>query len=168
MQTSGMGQVAWKTAQGVFLALWWLTRRPVLALATLSSSALTLSPWVVYSVSTFGVPFATDNSWVAMALDRSAFVTDWWPAPQPTAADAPLALLSRILDNAWRFGGAILRVVSSDMALVFPSASAILLGVQSRLGAAITSQHPTGLRCMICALLRCLSRLPLRYCLLRS
>lgn len=79
--------------------VWWLTRKPGRALALLAAAAVTLSPWIWYSLATFGSPFATDNAGIATSLDRAAFVTDWWPGPRPTLADDPLAWGARIGAN---------------------------------------------------------------------
>ncbi len=90
------------------LAVGWLTRSPPRALAALATSALVVSPWVAYSLVIFGTPFATDNAGIAAALDPRAYVTDWWPVPQPTVADDPLAWAGKVAGNAL----ALLRVAA--------------------------------------------------------
>ncbi|MEO1488658.1 MAG: glycosyltransferase family 2 protein, partial [Pseudomonadota bacterium] len=77
----------------------WLTRKPALALVSFIASATAISPWIAYSWATFAVPFATDNSGIATSLDPRAFVTDWWPTPQPSFADDPAAWLVRVAGN---------------------------------------------------------------------
>lgn len=76
-----------------------LTRHPARALAALAVSVLTVSPWIYYSLTTFGTPFATDNAGTAAALDPATYVTDWWPTPQPSLADDPLAWAGRVAGN---------------------------------------------------------------------
>jgi len=108
----------------------WLTRKPAKAAVALGASAIAISPWVVYSWTTFGVPFATDNSGIVTSLDPRAFVTDWWPGPQLNLADDPLAWLARVSGNIATFahsGGALL---ISAMGLAFAAAAATLAGLQ--------------------------------------
>ncbi|MFM7350401.1 MAG: hypothetical protein ACKO01_13110, partial [Erythrobacter sp.] len=81
-------------------ALLWLTRSPANALCALAAAALTASPWVAYSLATFGTLFATDNAGTAMATDAAAYFNDWWPTAQPTLADHPMAWAARIAGNA--------------------------------------------------------------------
>lgn len=59
---------------------------PVAALALL----LPLAPWVLYSLATFGQPFATDNAQVALSVDPREFVTNFHMQPPLSLADAPL------------------------------------------------------------------------------
>ncbi|WP_156170076.1 hypothetical protein [Aurantiacibacter luteus] len=61
--------------------------RDLLAFGT--TYAAGISPWVVYSLIHFAVPFVSDNSWVASALDPKADVTDFPPAQGPTITDNP-------------------------------------------------------------------------------
>lgn len=79
----------------------WLTRSPKRALAAVAAAGVAVAPWVIYSLTTFGTVFATDNSGIATTLDPAAFVTDWWPAPQPGLADDPAAWAARVAANAW-------------------------------------------------------------------
>ncbi len=90
------------------LAVGWLTRSPARALAVLGAAAVTVSPWIAYSLLIFGTPFATDNAGIAAALDPRSYVTDWWPVPQPTLADDPLAWAGKVASNAL----ALLRVAA--------------------------------------------------------
>ncbi|MCK0098213.1 glycosyltransferase family 2 protein [Qipengyuania sp. S6317L1] len=100
----------------------WFTRSPARVIAALAASAVAVSPWVAYSLGTFGTVFATDNAGIATALDPRAFVTDWWPQAQPSLADDPgawalkvmggagqwavnaIAILAGPLGAAWAFG----------------------------------------------------------------
>lgn len=82
------------------LAIGWLTRSPLRGLTALAASVLVMLPWVAYSLAVFGTPFASDNAGIAKSLDPRAYVTDWWPAPQPTLADDPLAWAGKIAGNA--------------------------------------------------------------------
>ncbi len=94
-----------------------LTRSPARALAALGVSALTISPWIYYSLTTFGTVFATDNGGTAAALDPAAYVTDWWPRPQPTIADDPLAWAERAAGNALIYVRTFASLVLSPLGL---------------------------------------------------
>jgi hypothetical protein len=96
----------------------WLTGRPATAAATLAAAAVAVSPWVIYSLTTFGTVFATDNSGIATTLDPAAYVTDWWPAPQPGLADDPAAWAARVLGNALGYVTTALSLLPTGMALV--------------------------------------------------
>lgn len=86
----------------VALAVGWLTGSPAKALASLAAALVAVSPWVAYSLTHFGTLFATDNAGIATALDPRAYVTDWWPTPQPTLADDPLAWAGKVVANVGR------------------------------------------------------------------
>lgn len=86
----------------VALAVGWLTRSPAKALASLAAALVAVSPWVAYSLTHFGTLFATDNAGIATALDPRAYVTDWWPTPQPTLANDPLAWAGKVAANLGR------------------------------------------------------------------
>lgn len=77
-------------AGGLVLAAAFLARDwralPIAALAAL----LPLMPWMLYSLATFGQPFATDNAQVALSVDPREFVTNFHVQPPPSLADAPL------------------------------------------------------------------------------
>lgn len=60
---------------------------------------LTLSPWIVYSLLVFGRPYVSDNSAVALAVDRF-YVTDLIPAMRATAFTDPAGWLARVAANA--------------------------------------------------------------------
>ncbi len=85
----------------VTVTILWLTRSPKRALAAAAAAGVAMSPWVIYSLITFGTVFATDNSGIATALDPAAYVTDWWPAPQLGLTDDPAAWAARLAANAF-------------------------------------------------------------------
>lgn len=76
-----------------------LTRSARRAGLALAGALIAISPWLGYSLATFGTAFATDNSGVATLLDPDAFVTDWWPEPQPTLLDDPGAWTLKVAGN---------------------------------------------------------------------
>ncbi len=114
----------------VAAALWFLTRRLASALVVLFCASIVVSPWIVYSLSHFGIAFATDNSRVATAIDPLVSVTDWWPVAQPTLVDNPIAWLKRIFENIIEFTQALASVTATRMGLVFFLSWALLAGVQ--------------------------------------
>ena len=144
--------------------VWWLTRRPARALAALGASLIVISPWIAYSLTTFGTLFATDNAGTATAIDPAAYVTDWWPAAQPSLSDDPLAWAARVAGNALAYvrtfasliasplglGGAAL--VAAPLALIWlrgerPRGSAplwVLAGVTAALAVMMAPQVLTG------------------------
>lgn len=116
----------------VALAIGWLTRSPAKGLAALAAALVAVSPWVAYSLTHFGTLFATDNAGIATALDPRAYVTDWWPTPQPTLADDPAAWAGKVAVNLGRLGyvaaGLALSPLGLSVAafLAFPAALAWL------------------------------------------
>ncbi|MEM1333311.1 MAG: hypothetical protein AAGG08_07620 [Actinomycetota bacterium] len=92
-----------------------LTRSRLRSWQALAGVAAGLFPWVAYSLTAFGTVFATDNSRVAASLDQRAFVTDWWPNPQPSLVDAPWAYASKISGNAGELAGAFRAIVSGPL-----------------------------------------------------
>jgi hypothetical protein len=76
-----------------------LSRRLSAAFAFGIGATVMMLPWVYYSITTFGSPFVTDNSAVALALDANAFVTDWWPVSQPTAFENPGGWIDKVIGN---------------------------------------------------------------------
>jgi hypothetical protein len=122
----------------VTVMILWLTRSPRRALAALAAAAVAVSPWVTYSLITFGTAFATDNSGIATALDPAAYVTDWWPAPQPGLADDPAAWAARVAANVlgYAYTGATLLPTGMGLtaaAFLAPfGALAALAGVRPR------------------------------------
>lgn len=100
-------------------AIGMLTKTPRLGLISFFCSAAVLLPWVAYSVNTFGIAFATDNAQVALSIDPKAFVTDWWPVPQPLWLDHPAAWLHRLSGNSWVFLRAFFKILGHGMVVVF-------------------------------------------------
>lgn len=107
-----------------------LTRSPLKTLAALAASLLAVSPWIAYSLSVFGTVFATDNGGVAMLLDPQAFVTDWWPGPQPAIGDDPARWLAKIAANIGRLGYNALALMNTPMGYVLVLAAAGLAALQ--------------------------------------
>ena len=116
-----------------------LTRSPARAGIALASSAVAISPWIAYSLATFAVPFATDNSAIATTLDPRAFVTDWWPTAQPSLSDNPLAWFTRVAGNVPTGLIAAASLMISLMGLVFVLTFGPVLGLQF-----IASYRPDG------------------------
>jgi glycosyltransferase involved in cell wall biosynthesis len=114
LRAAGIGLVAalavMNRFDGAFLpifttaAVFFVTRSPAHTLAAFAASLAAVSPWVGYSLSTFGTVFATDNSSVATALDARAFVTDWWPEAQPSVVDDPASWVAKVLCNVGQWG----------------------------------------------------------------
>ena len=78
------------------------TRRLVPVVLYAGAVLVTMSPWIVYSLERFGVPFITDNGLVAMAVDRAVYATDWRPEGVSTLADDPLGWLRKVAINSAR------------------------------------------------------------------
>ena len=122
----------------VTVMILWLTRSPKRALAAVAAAGVAVSPWVAYSLITFGTAFATDNSGIATTLDPAAFVTDWWPAPQPGLADDPAAWAARVAANVWGVFYTLAALLATGMGLTAaaflapPTALATLAGVRPR------------------------------------
>lgn len=95
----------------------WLTRSPKRALVAAAAAAVAMAPWVIYSLIRFGTVFATDNSGIATMLDPAAFVTDWWPAPQPGLADDPAAWAARVAANVWGYFYTLAALLATSMGL---------------------------------------------------
>jgi len=68
----------------------------------LGALLIALTPWIAYSRLRFGRWFVSDNGGIAFSADRQAYVTDWWPRPQPTLFDAPGDWLLKVSGNAMR------------------------------------------------------------------
>lgn len=98
-------------------AVLWLTRRTTHALAALAATGLVISPWIAYSLATFGTVFATDNAGTALGVDPKAYVNDWWPSAQPTIADDPLAWAARVAGNAFGFVRTFASLIASPLGL---------------------------------------------------
>jgi hypothetical protein len=126
----------------VALAIGWLTRSPAKALAALAASLVAVSPWVAYSLTHFGTLFATDNAGIATALDPRAYVTDWWPVPQASLADDPLAWTGKIAGNLGTLVYVAAGLAASPLGLAaaaflaFPAALAFLCRRDRRQGGA--------------------------------
>ncbi len=121
------------------LAVGWLTRSPARGAMALAASALAVSPWALYSLTHFGVLFATDNAGIATALDPQAYVTDWWPTPQATLADDPLAWAGKVAANI----GTLVWVAAGLAASWFGLASAAFLAFPAMLAwLCRTERHP--------------------------
>lgn len=108
----------------------WLTRSPLRAGVALFGSLAAISPWIGYSLQTFGTVFATDNSGVALTLDPRAFVTDWWPQPQPSLSDDPSAWAIKVFGNAgqWIING--LALLFTPLGFAFASGAVVIGGFQ--------------------------------------
>ena len=87
--------------------------------------AITVSPWVVYSLSYFSKPFVSDNSRTAMLVPKS-FVTDYYPEGEQLefAWDAPMS---------WAYNVAVERfprpIYACIKAVVTDTSLLILVGV---------------------------------------
>jgi hypothetical protein len=129
----------------VALAVGWLTRSPAKGLAALAASLIAVLPWVAYSLTHFGITFATDNAGIAAALDARAYVTDWWPTPQPTLADDPLAWAGKIAGNLGTLAHVAAGLAFSPLGLAaaafltFPAALALLCRGARRGGSALVA-----------------------------
>lgn len=127
----------------VALAIAWLTRSPAKGLAVLAAALVAVSPWVAYSLTHFGTFVATDNAGIAAALDPRAYVTDWWPVPQPTLADDPLAWAGKVAANLGRLALAAAALALSPLGLAaaaflaLPAACAWLCRMERRGNAAL-------------------------------
>lgn len=106
----------------------WLTRSPARTLAALAAAALAVSPWVLYSLTTFGTLFATDNGGIALQIDPLAYVTDWWPGPQPTLVDDPMAWIARVVWNVLAYAYTAASLVASPLGAVGAALLAMAAG----------------------------------------
>jgi hypothetical protein len=95
-------------------------QKRVLVLAYAGACLIVASPWIVYSRERFGRWFVTDNGPIAMSPDPKAFVTDWWPAPPPTAMDLPLHWIGKVAINAARMVPALLESFASQPLWILP------------------------------------------------
>jgi multidrug transporter EmrE-like cation transporter len=108
----------------------WTTRKPALALASLAGAAIAVSPWIAFSLNTFGVIFATDNAGIATSLDPKAFVTDWWPAAQPSLGDDLAAWLAKLTSNLGNLVYTAIALLFSPMGLALAAALALPAALQ--------------------------------------
>lgn len=145
-------------------AVLWLTRCPARTLAALGASLIVITPWIAYSLTTFGTLFATDNAGTASAIDPAAYVTDWWPTAQASFSDDPLAWAARVAGNALglvrTFAGLVLSplglggaaIVAAPLALVWLTGERlcgtvalwVLAGATAALAAMMAPQVLTG------------------------
>ena len=109
--------------------VWWMTRRPLPALAVVCVAGVAVSPWVAYSLTTFGTVFATDNAGIAASLDPQAFVTDWWPQPQPSVFDDPAAWSGKALGHLPGLLWVSASALASPLGFAFAMALASWAGV---------------------------------------
>lgn len=105
-----------------------LTRSPARALAALAGAAVAVSPWVFYSLTCFGTPFATDNGDIAVQIDPLAYVTDWWPSPPPTLAAEPMAWTARVVRNVFAYAYTAASLVASPLGAVGAALLAMTAG----------------------------------------
>jgi hypothetical protein len=116
----------------VALAVGWLTRSPSRGAVALAASAVAVSPWAAYSLAHFGAIFATDNAGIAAALDPRAYVTDWWPTPQPSLTDDPVAWAGKVAGSLGMLAYVAAGLMASALGLVVaaflaaPAALAVL------------------------------------------
>jgi len=71
---------------------------------------------------------------VAKSLDPLAFVTDWWPVPQPTVADDPAAWLLRIQSHLPGFAASFARALAGPMTLLLVLAAALVASLRAFAG----------------------------------
>ncbi|QCG93029.1 hypothetical protein E6C67_03525 (plasmid) [Azospirillum sp. TSA2s] len=88
---------------------------------------LTLSPWIVYSLLVFGRPYVSDNSAVALAVDRF-YVTDLIPAARATVFTDPAGWLARVVANAADTGNLLAGMWSAGPIAPVLTLAALLLG----------------------------------------
>ena len=111
----------------LFMAHVVIFRKPLCGFAILLGALGAVMPWIIYSLSVFGVVFVTDNAWVVKSIDPRAFVTDWWPEPRPDLSDDFGAWLHKIAVNTVRFGGSILNLTIIWIVFIFFLSSIALL-----------------------------------------
>jgi len=76
-----------------------LQRRIAMAAWYLAGWLLALTPWIMYSLTTFGVLFVTDVSRVTLSAQPD-YLTYFWAQPPLTLYQAPLLWLEKCLANA--------------------------------------------------------------------
>lgn len=83
----------------LLFAGWAFAPRPFnRGLLLLAGFAVGLSPWVVFSWTHFGIPWATDNSWVALSAGP-AWVLDYPPVASETVFQNPSSWFARVVHN---------------------------------------------------------------------
>lgn len=115
----------------VALLILWATRSPSRMFAGIAASIVAISPWIAYSLTTFGTVFATDNSAIATTLDAKAFVTDWWPEPQPDWSDDPAAWLVKVLGHMGQWLVNAVSLIFTPLGAVFGLAVVSVAAVQA-------------------------------------
>jgi hypothetical protein len=107
-------------ALGIFLLLGaycLMERRRALHLTGyLIAGFAALAPWAAYSLQHFGVLWATDNAWVALATSQP-FVTDYPARSTSTLVTDPAAWVAKISANALRLIGNALRAMAQYAAI---------------------------------------------------
>ncbi len=94
---------------------------------------LAMSPWIVYSLTYFNTPLASDNKAVALAAVVT-HTTEWYAAPLPTVFDQPLTWLLKLVRYAGRLGVGLVQSFLGVAALpvVFLAALAVRASSFSR------------------------------------
>jgi hypothetical protein len=90
----------------------------------LSVFCLTISPWIIYSLSHFSSLWKTDNSFVAKAVHK-AYVTDWYPAQIVTLKEDFYTWLSRIISNIYPLCVAYIKGYGGSISSIFLSISVL-------------------------------------------
>lgn len=80
-----------------------LSRSVAVSMIAFAGVLAILSPWIAYSLNTFGVPFATDSRDVALAVDENVYATDWWPEKLTKLSDDPIAWVVKVSRNLLPF-----------------------------------------------------------------
>jgi len=90
----------------------WRGVPPAWVAGAAAAALLTLAPWIAFSWTHFGLPWASDNAWVATA-SVPAFVSDFPAAAAAALWDDPLGFVAKCLGNAalmlWALVTAVLR-----------------------------------------------------------
>ncbi|MCX7619709.1 MAG: hypothetical protein N2037_02555 [Acidimicrobiales bacterium] len=102
--------------------------------------ALTLSPWIAYSLLRFRTPFASDNSRVAMAVPKT-FVLDYWPDGVPTLLSDPGGWFNRVFGLTKQFWQMTLRVLDEAQT---PGFLALITGFVVIVSVGLTKWSPAG------------------------
>lgn len=82
----------------------------------LAGFAVAVSPWIVYSLSHFHVPFASSNRWIAISLERGD-VYDYYVQRPRTLFDAPAAWIGKLLRNVRPITLALVEAVKQSVFL---------------------------------------------------
>jgi len=109
----------------ICVGLLFFTRRLSVAFAFGISVAVIISPWVYYSMDTFGTLFMTDNATVARAVDVDTFVTDWWPDARPTVFDDPVGWIRKVVGNLHLLFWRMWSIIGSEMGIALLLSAAL-------------------------------------------